>query len=96
MRKRAPDNAATMQPIEKSPDGVVRFKGNPIVEYLQVFAKNRGAGLNELATMPFSTQDWEQFMQLLGYSVDGYCDLSMVSEASKDAAHEIAQKLVGR
>lgn len=68
-----------MQPIGLDEDGVVRFKRNAIVRLLLDTGK---LTLNDLACMPFSQTDWEQFYQLIGYSVSGYGDLSSVSEES--------------
>ena len=53
-----------IQPLITDEQGVTRFKENGIVYFL---AKNR---LNELATMGFSNEDWEQFAQLIGYSLN--------------------------
>jgi hypothetical protein len=30
--------------------------------------------------MPFDREDWEQFAQLIGYSLDGFGELSYVSQ----------------
>lgn len=65
------------QPLVTDHLEVVRFKANEIVRYLL------DAGpfdLNDLALMPFSNDDRRQFAQLIGYSVDGYADLSYVQE----------------
>lgn len=84
-----------MQPVIKAKDGVHRFKENAIVEYLRnVAAMKLGDDINKLSLMPWSQEDWEQFMQLTGYSVSGYCELSMVSNESKDAAHAASEKLL--
>ena len=72
-----------LQPMEKDPEGTIRFKGNAIVRFLLDTSKNN---LNDLACMPFSNEDRMQFAQLLGYSVCGFCDLSYVSEAVQEAA----------
>jgi len=69
-----------MQPVEWDGRGVVRFKQNDIVAFLLRFAAWRGMTLNELHGMPnalgievpeFSSEDWDQFNQLHGYSVSG-------------------------
>lgn len=54
-----------MQPTYVDEHGTLRFKGNAIVRHL-VADK-----LNELACMNFAREDWFQFYQLIGYSVDG-------------------------
>lgn len=67
------------QPLVMDADGVVRFKKNPIVDFLLDWAQKHGMGLNELHSLPgapFAKEDWEQFNQLIGYSVSGWGDLS--------------------
>lgn len=62
------------QPIARG-----RFKGNAIVRYLL------DAGpfdLDHLAMLPFSNADRQQFAQLIGYSLDGYGELSYVTDAA--------------
>ncbi len=75
-----------MQPIEKDENGVIRFKENKIVRYLL------DAGpfdMNQLAMLPFSQEDREQFAQLIGYSVGGFGELSYVSQESvATASHD--------
>jgi len=61
------------QPIYMDDNGTVRFKPNKIVEHL---AKAR---LNDLSTLGFSDEDWDQFAQLIGYSVSAWGGLSYVS-----------------
>ncbi len=76
-----------LQPLERDKQGVIRFKQNAIVRYLL------DAGpfdLNDLALMPFTNDDREQFAQLIGYSVSGFGDLDyvrrdVVEEADKQA-----------
>lgn len=42
--------------------------------------------MNALVKLSFNTEDWQQFAQLIGYSVSGYGDLSYVgSEACQIA-----------
>lgn len=81
-----------MQPIAIE-NGRARFKENKIVSFLLEYCNGRGVGLNELAGMPWNKGDYEQLMQLIGYSVDGYCELSRVSDQSKNIAEMIAAKL---
>lgn len=72
-----------MQPIEKDEHETPRFKRNEIVRYLL------DAGpfdLSQLAALPFSQEDREQFMQLIGYSVSGFTDLDFVSKETADKA----------
>lgn len=69
-----------MQPIVMV-DGVARFKANAIVRYLLDWASDAPidgskCDMNDLARMPFSQEDRNQFAQLIGYSVSGFGDLS--------------------
>jgi hypothetical protein len=84
-----------MQPIEVAADGMIRFKENAIVSYLLYAAPQKGIDLNHLVSVPpdFCRADWEQFYQLIGYSVSGYGDLHLVSDESKDAADALAAEL---
>lgn len=75
-----------IQPLAKDESGVLRFKLNAIVRYLV----DNGVGLNALAMMDFPQQDWEQLAQLIGYSLDGFGELSYVSDAVYGAAQRMA------
>lgn len=66
-----------MQPLVLTKTGV-RFKDNAIVRYLLEFARARQCGLNELVAMPFATEDWTQFVQLIGYSLEGVGELTYI------------------
>ena len=66
-----------MQRVQYDKDGIRRFVPNPIVEYL---LKHGGINLNELACKGFDNEDFEQFAQLIGYSVSGFGGLSYVSD----------------
>lgn len=82
----------TEQPIEFDEHGVIRFKANAIVRYL---LDNGGLDLNQLVVRPeFSTADWEQFYQLIGYSVSGYGELSRASKKSVRKADKRAEELL--
>lgn len=63
---------------------VLRFKPNKIVQFL--LDHNGKFGLNELACMDFSREDRQQFAQLIGYSLQGYGDLSYVTDAAWNRA----------
>lgn len=82
-----------MQPFVKDNDEVIRFKKNALVDKLLKEAQNRDFGLNELACMGFPQADWEQFYQLIGYSLCGYHELSNVSDKSAKAATRAARKV---
>ena len=81
-----PDPAHPMQPIVRVAS-VARFKRNAIIDWLFQTGK---ISLNEIAATPMPQEDRDQFWQLLGYSVSSYCDLSIISDASKDRATAIA------
>lgn len=70
-----------MQPAETDSTGVLRFKANAIIRYL---LDNGPFNLTDLANMRFDIDDWSQFMQLIGYSLSGYLDLSSVSHESRE------------
>jgi len=86
-----------MQPIIDDA-GVTRFKKNAIV----CFLLNAGPfNLNQLAMMPFSPEDREQFAQLIGYSLAGYGELSYVSsetwqEVEKKRAAQTKRRNYGK
>lgn len=94
-----------MQPVARDEHGVIRFKPNKIVLFMLDHgavlidgAMNRregsnGLSLNILASMDFPKEDWEQFYQLIGYSVSGYGDLRIVSDESYNAADAQADLL---
>ena len=75
-----------IQPLERDKHGVIRFKENAIVRTLLDTGK---LNLNDLAVMKFSKEDWEQFAQLIGYSLSGYGDLSYVSDETWNAADKM-------
>ena len=76
-----------IQPIEKDINGHFRFKENAIVQYLL----DRGPfDMNHLAAQGFSNEDSEQFAQLIGYSLNGFGELSYVSDETYDTAHRMA------
>ena len=71
-------------------DGVIRFKENKLVSFLLDTSK---FDLNEIIRMKFSDEDYTQLMQLIGYSVCGFCDLNSPSEKEKDKAWKEMEKL---
>lgn len=83
-----------MQPVVLAADGVVRFKENKIITYLLHFAERRGIDLNQIASMDFDRDDYSQLMQLLGYSVSGYGNLSSANRNHVRRADSAAEKLV--
>ena len=75
-----------IQPLYKDDHGVIRFKENKIVCFLV-----ERYGLNELSSLTFPDEDWEQLAQLIGYSLSGFGDLSYVRDTTCEAA-EIMMK----
>lgn len=84
-----------LQPIALDEYGTARFKVNKIVRHLLDFGQARSMGLNELATMGFPSEDWEQFAQLIGYSVGGFSDLSYASLGAIEEANAVVEQLGG-
>ena len=82
-----------MQPLVKGSDGIVRFKENKVVRFLLDKGKMHGVDMNTLAIMPFDQDDREQFLQLIGYSLSGFEEMSSVRASSKDRAMEQAAGL---
>jgi len=72
-------------------DDVVRFRKNLLVEYLL------SAGpfdLNHLSCLPnIPKEDWEQFAQLIGYSVSGFGSLSYATDEVVAKSDAKADKL---
>ena len=84
------------QPFEMT-GNVVRFRRNKIVEDLLDFAQLHGFGLNQIAMRGDYTQDdYEQFMQLIGYSLCGFHEISRVSDKTAKKASKAASKQFGR
>ena len=78
-----------IQPIFKDQNGTIRFQANSIVRHL---LDNGGIDLNRLATIDeFSQEEWEQFAQLIGYSVGGFGSLSYASNDTYETARRMAE-----
>lgn len=78
-----------IQPLAKDEHGVLRFKANKLVQHLLDWAQARGHGMNEMAGMNFPQEDWEQFAQLIGYSLSGFAELSYVRDTTYNAAAQM-------
>lgn len=62
------------QDVYKDEEGIARFVPNRLVCYL---LNKGGIDLNHLAEhVRVSDGEWEQFAQLIGYSISGFGDLS--------------------
>ena len=75
------NKAKIVMPIQPIVEG--RFIPNKIVERL---LETSTLDMNSLAAEDFSSQDREQFAQLVGYSVHGFGTLSYVSNETYSAA----------
>ena len=83
-----------MQPIRLDEHGTPRFVANKVVRYL---LDNGGLDLNDLARALYDDGNeahWEQFAQLIGYSVSGFGDLSYASRERIRQADAKAEALV--
>lgn len=78
-----------IQPLAKDKQGVLRFKGNAIVQHL---LDHGGIDMNKLAVLDFSKDDRIQFAQLIGYSLSGFGELSYVDNESYAAAEAMSKK----
>lgn len=88
IKKSKKNNEHPMQPVYIDDNNVARFKSNCIVRYMLDAGK---IDMNMIAALPnIPKEDREQFAQLIGYSVDGFGELSYVS----DEAYAKASKLV--
>jgi len=79
-----------LQKHHKDKHGILRFVQNDIV---QLLLEGSGHDLNSLGhlvnTGHLDREDYEQLMGLLGYSLCGYEDLSLVSENAKILTEDI-------
>lgn len=73
-----------IQPLITDEQGVVRFKANGIVAHL---LEQGGISMNQLHMLDFSSEDWEQFNQLIGYSLSVWGTLQHTSNESWEAAN---------
>ena len=85
------------QPIVKGEDGMIRFAENRIISAMLEHCKSTGFDLNyihvEAQEGAFSVEEIEQFNQLIGYSVCGFCEISCHRESVKVRVWKKAQKL---
>ncbi|GEM_PF-6762813 len=81
-----------MQPLEFDAMGTLRFKENAIVRKMLDYSREHGYGLNEMALEDFTPDDRMQLMQLIGYSLSGYGELSFVTDESYNRAAAAAPK----
>ncbi len=72
-----------IQPLIEDECGIHRFKKNAIVRHLLDVGP---FDMNQLACLPFSDEDREQFAQLIGYSLSGFSELDYVSDETYERA----------
>jgi len=84
-----------MQPIHRDKDGSIRFQANQLVRDLVdgLISGDFNTITALVARGRYSQADYEQLMQLWGYAVSGYCELSLVSDESKNEAERVALEL---
>jgi hypothetical protein len=80
-----------MQPVAKDADGNPRFLENRLVRHLLDVSTSKGFGLNQLALVEASPDERAQFAELIGYSLQGYAELSYVSDERVEAANAMAE-----
>ena len=79
----------TPQPLVMDGD-VVRFRQNKIVRFLLYAGP---FDMNQLSLMSFDREDFEQFAQLIGYSVSGFSDLDYATDDVVAIVDEQAAKM---
>lgn len=85
-----------MQQIQLDDLGIPRFKSNAIVEWmLDMGRMGNKFDMNTIAIQNFSDEDRIQLAQLIGYSVNGFGELSYVQRHQDimDEADTIADEL---
>lgn len=84
------NNELPMQPVYKDEHGVIRFRENKVVRYMLDQGNIDMNHLYRVFSMDWekNRKDMEQFAQLIGYSINGYADLSYVSDEAYSKAQE--------
>jgi len=77
-----------VQPLCHDHKGTIRFKPNEIVRFL---LDEGPFDLNHLAAKGFDREDYEQFAQLIGYSLGGFGELSYVSDDTFETAERMSE-----
>lgn len=97
MCDRSPVNDSAKHPMQPViiVDGCSRFRPNRIVQFIQ---KVGGCDLNRLSTLVqngvFLGEDYAQLMQLMGYSVEGFGELSTTPLSMYDVARRRADLIM--
>jgi len=66
-----------MQPIVKDDDGTPRFRKNAIVAYL---FRHGPLKMTEIVDLPFTIEDFAQFLQLIGYTTCGFGEYECIPD----------------
>lgn len=74
-----------IQPMVIDDQGTLRFKKNLFVRHL---LDSFQGGLNQLARLSYPREDYVQLMQLIGYSLGGFGELSCVTDEDYEAAEK--------
>jgi hypothetical protein len=82
-----------MQPIVSTENRGPIFQRNAVVDLLLEEATKRGFSLNNIVQGDYPPGDLEQFYQLIGYSLGGYSELSLVSDEAVQAAYAAAEQM---
>lgn len=83
-----------IQPLAKDASGTLRFKANAIARHL--LDTHPACDLNTLACMDFTSDDRQQFAQLIGYSLSGFGELSYVDDETYNTVANMAEGLDAR
>jgi hypothetical protein len=85
-----------VQPIYVDKYEVARFRPNKIVEFLLKEVEKQGITLNTLAhpNYGFTEAEYDQFAQLIGYSLCGASDLSYVADRTIKKGNKYLKKLI--
>lgn len=75
-----------VQPLVIDDQGVKRFKANAIVTYL--LDSHPSETMNTIALGGYTADDRRQFAQLIGYSHNGYGELSYANDCTYEVADE--------
>jgi hypothetical protein len=80
--------ARRLREVYTDTKGVVRFRGNAVVEWL---FKNGRIDLNTIPCHSLPSKDVAEFWQMLGYSVSGYGDLDFIDRMTVEQADKEAE-----
>jgi hypothetical protein len=82
-------NQPPLQPIVLD-DGKARFVSNKVIVWMMEELRRKGTTLNDYPFEVFPIADIEQFYQLIGYSISGFGELSVVTTETFDRAERKA------